>query len=129
MKIRSVLKLLVFTKSSSEKDIANSHHKNSYVIKVNFMHGDSDSYSSLEKSFDMRHSEMLDFANFLNMCLYHYPFGLNGESSYCTIPGYEVHGESFFPRDLHYQNNEATLETYEVFWYDYKGLPHNVNLS
>lgn len=95
------------------------------VAEVQFCHGDADHSELLE--FPTKHDDVVDFANFLELCL-KTECQAAGGPGYVKLPGYEKFGQDF-PRDLLYNSCWAKVESYKFFYYNGHGIKSNVKLE
>lgn len=96
---------------------------NCYVVEVEYMHGDADHYQTEEDTFGVnKRQDLIDYLNFLERCLAEYPYGRGGSDDYDHIPGYDEMVSSWPCDDCGIQ---ASLEGYEVFFYDSTGTKHD----
>lgn len=95
------------------------------VAEVVFEHGDADHSETLE--FPVQHDRVVDFANFLELCLKTESEAAGGPG-YRKLPGYEEFGEDF-PRDILYNSCWAKVEAYKLFYYNGHGMKSNVKLE
>lgn len=107
-------------------DKAISAIKDVFVLEVQYMHGDADHYTNDEYHY-IDHTLLLEHANFLEVCKKKFSHGMGGNDGYWDVPGYELYGEDYIPRDNECCNGHASVESFKAYWIDSKGNKYVVN--
>jgi hypothetical protein len=115
---------------------------NSYLVEVNFMHGDGDYYTNL--TYDMQNDmkEISDCVEFFERCKVEASQGMSGMDNYKHVEGYWHEGESNkrcddgynlyegrwdIPEESPYCSDvEASVKEVKLYWYDAQGAKFEV---
>ncbi len=95
--------------------------KSTFVVEVEFMHGDADNYSTKEYPAGIDINSVIPIVEFFERCKAYSSKGMRGSDGYWSVEGYEEGFE--IPRDSPYVDGHANVEDITVLWYNSFGTP------
>jgi len=122
-------------------DVVKAGYKNQFVIVVQFMHGDADSYSIEKYPGDEDHVRA--FLEFMDEYAKLSWNQRGNHENVLKIPGYykvftsyeteedikKDWGEDYWPYDVTCDDHRARFESFSIYYYDSNGTKHFVNTS
>ena len=99
--------------------------KNTFVLVIEFMHGDADGYSTEEYHYSTP-LQAVGCIEFYERCIEKYPHGMGGNDGYWDVKGYKEFGDEVIPMGSAYAEGHANVQNIKMFYYNGVGAKFEV---